>query len=78
MKRSEMIDCLCTDLLTMDGFLNYSYGGHELPSSYEEIAGTVIDFLISKGMKPPMLEEESFKILPNGEMTYGVHEWEPE
>ena len=31
------------DLLTMDGLLDYSYGGHNaLPSSYEEIAETIL------------------------------------
>lgn len=53
MKKSEMIDKLCCDLLVMDGFLNYSYGGHEMPTPYEEIAEEIIDYLVNNGMLPP-------------------------
>jgi hypothetical protein len=52
MKRSEMVNRLIEDILTMDGFLNYSYGAR-MPSSYEEIAETIIDYLVSQGMRPP-------------------------
>jgi hypothetical protein len=29
-------------------------------------------------MVPPIIDEESFKILEHGEMTYAVHKWELE
>lgn len=53
MKRSDMVERLIDNVLALDGFLNYSYGGHEMPTSYREIAEEVIDYLVSQGMRPP-------------------------
>lgn len=68
MKRSQMVDRL-SEFLTMDGFLNYSYGGHDMPTSYTEIAEEVIDFLVKNGMRPPN---------PNDPWVYEDDEWEQE
>lgn len=61
MKRSEMVRRLVEDLLTMDGFLNYSYGGHEMPTSYTEIAEQVIDYLVKQGMRAPYDDSQDYE-----------------
>ena len=43
-----------------------------------EQAFELLDLIESHGMVPPIREELSWKTAENGEMTYAVHEWEPE
>ena len=38
----------------------------------------ILSTLEKAGMLPPLIEEQSFKMLPSGEMIYNVNEWEPE
>lgn len=71
MKRSEMVNRLIEDILVMDGFLNYSIGGHQMPSSYEEIAETIIDYLVKQGMLPPTYYLDNYE---DCKCNY----WEPE
>ena len=44
----------------------------------EDDADSLLSMLEGMGMKPPIIKEQSFKILPSGEQTYAVHEWEQE
>ena len=47
--------------------------------NYEEWADNLLYTLENElGMFPPINNKESFLIKANGEMTYAVHEWEPE
>jgi hypothetical protein len=44
-----------------------------------EDANLILARLEKAGMMPPIIEEKSWLISgDNGEMTYAVHEWEPE
>lgn len=70
MKRSIIVDRL-SEFLTMDGFLNYSYGGHDMPTGYTEIAEEVIDFLVDFcEMRPPYD--------PSQDDGVDTGKWEPE
>jgi hypothetical protein len=44
----------------------------------ETKAEYILNALEDLGMLPPINEEKSFKVLDNGEITYGVYEWEKE
>lgn len=71
MKRSEMkkrlLQCLVKEEL--------SYGR---VSAIPEVAETILAFIEEQGMVPPIIQEQSWKMLENGELTYAVHEWENE
>lgn len=43
-----------------------------------EMAEVILGIQEENGMLPPEIKEQSFKILPSGEMVYNVNEWEPE
>lgn len=43
-----------------------------------ENAENLLRVIEKAGMMPPIIEKESWKTLPNGEMTYAVHQWEKE
>lgn len=45
---------------------------------YEFEAMDILKTIESLGMVPPMIKEKSFTMLESGELTYAVHEWEPE
>jgi len=65
MKRSEMLLKLMEILV-------------EAPQEIESAAHSILTRLEKAGMCPPINKEKSFKLLDNGALTYGVHEWEPE
>jgi len=44
----------------------------------EYLTQSYLYFFEKAGMVPPILEDKSFIMLDSGEMTYAVHEWEPE
>lgn len=67
MKRSEMVKKV-QDLLN---------GGYN-PNHTDGQASDFLSELEKAGMVPPMIEDKSFTTLPNGELTYAVHEWERE
>jgi len=69
MKRSNMLKQIERIL-----FDNNLIGSEE----HEIVAKQILDVLESEGMVPPIVKEESWKILPSGEMIYAVHAWEDE
>lgn len=59
--------------------INQIYTVQNIESLEEsELAEWLLESIEEKGMMPPEVTEKSFRILPSGEMTYAVHEWEPE
>lgn len=42
------------------------------------VADKILEAIEKAGMVPPIIPEKSYTMLPNGELTYAVHEWEPE
>ena len=46
--------------------------------SLKEQAESILEYMEELGMLPPTDQEKSFQILPSGEMTYQVNEWEKE
>jgi hypothetical protein len=67
MKRSEMIEIIKNQL-----FGPSNYPGHK------DEAEALLNVIERYGMLPPILESESFKMLPSGELTYQVNSWEKE
>lgn len=63
MKRSEMIANVVKD----------SDGKYD-----KNTVNEVLFLLESYGMAPPIIKEQSWQMLPSGEMVYAVHEWERE
>lgn len=43
-----------------------------------DLGENILTAIENAGMMPPIIENESFKIQADGQMTYAVHEWEPE
>jgi hypothetical protein len=43
-----------------------------------EFMDKVLELVEELGMVPPILEDQSWKMAGNGEMTYAVQEWETE
>jgi len=70
MKKSEMVNKILPDIKYMMKQYNCNY---PYP---EDVAHHVLDIVTKHGMLPPIVEEKSFQILDNGEMTYSVNEWE--
>lgn len=68
MKRSEMLEQLTKRIELARA--NHVYS--------DDLAEYVLLTAESFGMEPPILEDESFKMLPGGELTYAVHRWEQE
>ena len=66
MKRSQAIK-------RIQEVLEEAYGEENSP-----YADCILTVLENDGMLPPEIKEQSFKILPSGEMVYNVNEWEPE
>jgi hypothetical protein len=70
MKRSEMIGVM------IQGSRDYN------PTSPINLhqANIILEFMEKAGMVPPIIQEKSWLIADpdTGEMTYAVHEWEPE
>ena len=46
--------------------------------SLKEQAEHILEYMETLGMLPPTDQENSFQMLPNGEMIYQVNEWEKE
>jgi hypothetical protein len=68
MKRSEMITLISKVILNKTSYF------HLTP----EEADLILTEIEKLGMMPPIIKSKSFKMLPSGELTYAVHEWEPE
>lgn len=70
MKRSELVNKISNFLRGYqdDGFVD----------ERNDAADALLATIESSGMVPPMIKEKSFTMLPSGELTYAVHEWEPE
>jgi hypothetical protein len=66
MKRSEMLKTITSHFLNGIDF--------DAATRAENLLST-LEIL---GMQPPIIEEESWKLLDSGELTYAVHEWELE
>jgi hypothetical protein len=60
------------------GILSDKFKSGEIPEP-NMWANDILDILERRvKMMPPYCPEESFKMLPSGEMIYGVYKWEPE
>lgn len=79
MKRSEILEIMVFSMELHAGndpaWLDYEPG---LKAGALDYADKILRDLEEAGMLPPMLKNESFKMLPSGEMIYNVNEWEPE
>ena len=69
MKRSEMVAIL-ERTINAGLYQDHQFDTHDVSK--------LLEVLEKAGMMPPIIEEESFKMLPSGELTYAVHEWEAE
>ncbi len=79
MKRSEMLEKMVFSMEIHAG--NDPAWLDQMPSvkaGAYDYANKILRDLEENGMLPPELKEESFKMLPSGEMIYNVNEWEPE
>ena len=73
MKRSEMLLVIENILFMGTSKLNtLSY------ESYSQLSEDLLSSLEDYGIKPPIIKEQSFTMLPSGEMVFAVHEWEKE
>ena len=77
MKRSEMLDKLQDVLINLGLKTEYDCGCCQKEASIDE-AEAILHFIEYAAMMPPKDIQKSFRILPNGEMTYNVYRWEPE
>lgn len=76
MKRSEMLDHIKEDLLEK---LKHRWLERKETDKWAEFtANQLLDMIEGFGMLPPELKEESFKMLPSGEIIYNVNKWESE
>jgi len=66
-KRSEALQLIKDSLQEIDMNANTPLFAEEILKKLEKA-----------GMEPPINDEKSFTLLPSGELTYAVHEWEAE
>ena len=76
MKRSEMLKEIKTIINIHTN--KYENGWVTYGVMVDGMAKEILDHVEEKGMVPPLDEEKSYYMKPNGEMIYEVREWEEE